>query len=59
MKRTPKALLFALSIAGMALADAGQQAGPDFQPLDKAKAMARETFKGIAVYSTTPPGGGG
>ena len=59
MNRTKMAALFALCAGGMALADARQQAGPSFQPLDKAKAMALQSYKGIAVYSTTPPGGGG
>ena len=59
MIRTTKAAMFVLAFAGMALADSGRvAAGPDFKSLDVAKAMARESFKGIAVYCVLGQDGG-
>src|SRR5262245_35755501 len=55
MIRRTTAALFAVCLAGAAMADAVR--GPDFQPLEKAKAISRETFKGIAVYSVVNQNG--
>lgn len=59
MTRMMKPAMLVLALAGMAMADAPRAVGPDYKPLDVAKVLAKQTFKGIAVYCVLPQSGGG